>query len=98
MRHRSWPLLISLMSLSSVLYAQSSSGGAPASSTAGPEGKDISGYHVEQSIEFGYRFTDLNGSGQMYNTLINQQEGPRLLDQTLSMHSLENSGVLFDDL
>ena len=91
MRHRSWLLLIFVISLSSLLLAQTSGGGAP-------EGKDISGYHVEQSIEFGYRFTDLNGSGQMYDTLIDQHEGPRLLDQTLSMHSLENAGVLFDDL
>ena len=34
----------------------------------------------------------------MYDTLVNLQTGPRFLDQTLSMQSLDHQGVLFDDL
>ena len=34
----------------------------------------------------------------MYDTLVNLQSGPRILDQTLSMQSLDHQGLLFDDL
>ncbi|HKW24285.1 MAG TPA: hypothetical protein VJN48_00795, partial [Terriglobales bacterium] len=79
--------------------AQATAGGTQAGSTAAAaEGKQISDYHVEQSIELGYRFSEVNGSGAMYDTFLNQHAGPRFLDQTLSMHSLNNDGVLFDDL
>jgi hypothetical protein len=46
----------------------------------------------------GYRATDIDGSGDMYDTLVNLHQGPRLLDETLSMQSLNHQGVLFDDL
>jgi len=97
-RKAAWLFLILLMAPGWAL-AQASGGGTQAGSTAAAaEGKDISDYHVEQSIEFGYRFSDVNGSGAMYDTLINQHAGPRFLDQTFSAHSLNNAGVLFDDL
>src|ERR1700689_3833900 len=34
----------------------------------------------------------------MYDTLVNLQTGPRILDQTLTMQSLDPQGFLFDDL
>ena len=34
----------------------------------------------------------------MYDTLVNLQSGPRFLDETLSMQSLDHQGFLFDDL
>ena len=34
----------------------------------------------------------------MYDTLVNLQTGPRFLDQTLSMQSLDHQGMLFDNL
>ena len=40
----------------------------------------------------------MTGSGDMYDTLVNLQTGPRILDQTLSMHSIDHQGLLFDDL
>ena len=63
-----------------------------------PEGKDLGGYIVHQSFEFGGRLTDVTGSWAMYNTFVNQQQGPRLLDQTLSMISPTGTGALFDSL
>jgi opacity protein-like surface antigen len=88
-------LLIAAVTLSSLALSQSS-GSSPAQSD--PEGKVAAGYQVQQSIEFGYRFTDVQGSNQVYNTFINQHEGPRLLDQTLDMNSVNHSGLAFDRL
>jgi hypothetical protein len=34
----------------------------------------------------------------MYDTLVNLQTGPRILDQTLSMQALDHQGLLFDNL
>ena len=34
----------------------------------------------------------------MYDTLVNLQSGPRILDQTLTMQSVDHQGLLFDDL
>jgi hypothetical protein len=79
---------------SAALLAQSS---APQNPTE-PDGMNTAGYLVHSSIEAGYRSTDVTGSGAMYDTLLNLQSGPRLLEQTLSMHSLDHQGLLFDDL
>ena len=80
----------------SVSSAQSSSQDASASSgTASsansPAGIETGEYKIHQSIEFGGRVTDVNGSTPMYDTLVNLQSGFRLFDQTLSMDSLNHS-------
>ncbi|MGA8866588.1 MAG: hypothetical protein WB510_06445 [Candidatus Sulfotelmatobacter sp.] len=77
------------------LSAQSSSGQNPPPE---PDGVNSGGYLVHSSVELGYRSNDLTGSGDMYDTLVNLQTGPRILDQTLSMQSLDHQGLLFDDL
>ncbi len=82
--------------VSSTLWAQSSSA-APDSSSE-PEGIDSGGYRIHSSIELGYRYNNTTGSNDMYDTLVNLHSGPRLLDQTLSMQSLDHQGLLFDDL
>ena len=56
-----------------------------APSKEAPEGIESGGYRVQQSIEFGYRITDIFGSVPMYDTLVNLQQGPRILEQSLSM-------------
>ena len=53
---------------------------------------------IHSSVEIGYRVNDVTGSGDMYDTLVNLQSGPRILDQTLSMQSVDHQGLLFDDL
>ena len=35
-----------------------------------PEGRERGGYVIHQSMEFGYRVSDITGSEQMYNTLV----------------------------
>lgn len=78
----------------------------PPAATA-PEEKTIGNFVVHQSVEFGYRFTDLSAdklsptdptNPAMYNTLVNLHDGPRLLNQTFSMHAPDHNGAAFDDL
>jgi hypothetical protein len=65
---------------------------------AEPDGVIRGGYQIHSSFELGYRSNDVTGSGDMYDTLVNLQTGPRVLDQTLSMQSVDHQGVLFDNL
>ena len=71
---------------------------APPAPPAEPDGVTRGGYQIHQSIELGYRSTDVTGSGDMYDTLVNLQTGPRILDQTLTMQSVDHQGLLFDNL
>ncbi len=64
-----------------------------------PEGKSMGGYNVRQSMEFGGRMTSgFGGNLSMYNSLVNLQSGPRLLDQSLAMRSENHQGIFFDTL
>ena len=63
-----------------------------------PEGVEQGNYNIKQSVEFGYRFTDVTGSQTTYDTFVNLQQGPRLLDFTTEMRSLNHEGVFFDRL
>ena len=82
-------LLCLVLTVPRVLFAQNSSG-EPAGITSG-------GYMIHSSVEFGYRSSDVTGSEDMYDTLVNLQQGPRLLDETLSMQSVGHQGMLFDN-
>src|ERR1022692_2742816 len=89
-------LLWSLMaSAPTWLHAQTSAGQNPPEE---PVRVARGGYLIHQSIELGYRSTDISGSGNMYDTLVNLQQGPRFLDETLSMQSQAHQGFLFDNL
>src|SRR5271157_1191359 len=85
-----------IMSPPSLLFAQSPSAGQNLS--AEPDGVTSGGYRIHSSGELGYRSSDISGSGDMYDTLVNLQTGPRFLDETLSMQSLDHQGVPFDNL
>jgi hypothetical protein len=60
------------------------------------KGIDQGNYNIKQSVEFGGRFTNVSGDEQTYNTFVNLQQGPRLLNFTTEMHSLDPHGSLFD--
>jgi hypothetical protein len=95
------PLLCAMVAWSpGIVVAQTAgaSQGAAPSAPAEPDGVTHGGYQIHSSAEFGYRSTDVTGSGEMYDTLVNLQTGPRLLEQTLSMQSVDHQGMLFDDL
>jgi hypothetical protein len=89
----SWRMLLVVCLISTAALAQMQRAAA-----SGTDGKEMGGYQVEQSAEFGYRFTEVTGSQQMYDTLLNYQQGPRLLEQTLSFRSPQHTGTLFDNL
>ncbi len=57
------------------------------------------GYAIHQSIDFGGRILAENGSSAMYDTLVNLQAGPRVLDQSLEMRAVNPAhAFLFDRL
>ncbi|MGB8014043.1 MAG: hypothetical protein WCF68_20680 [Terriglobales bacterium] len=85
-----------MVSSPTLLRAQSPGWGQNSSSEA--DGVTKGGYVIHSSGELGYRASDITGSGDMYDTLVNLQQGPRFLDETLSMQSLAHQGVLFDNL
>jgi hypothetical protein len=70
----------------------------PSQSPTGDEGVTAGGYVIHSSVDLGYRYTNVTGSGDMYDTLVNLQTGPRFLDETFSMQSLDHQGLLFDGL
>jgi len=62
------------------------------------KGIDSGGYHINQSIEAGYRTDWINGNQDTYATFIDLNQGLRLFDYTLDMRSLNHDGLLFDNL
>jgi hypothetical protein len=74
---------------------------APAALAQQPEeqkGIDQGNYNIKQSIEFGGRLTSVTGNEQTYDTMVNLQQGPRLLNFTTEMRSLDHRGTFFDRL
>jgi hypothetical protein len=88
-----WVVRFCIVFVVSVMFLAASSAGQ---STTPPEGVDNGNYNYQGSFEFGYRFVDTKGNGSVYDTYVNEQQGPRLLEQTLSMRSLNHQGMLFD--
>jgi hypothetical protein len=91
-------VLAALASSPGMLFAQTPTATPTPVAPAPPDGIIRGGYQIHSSIELGYRSNDVTGSNDMYDTLVNLQTGPRFLDQTLSMQSLDHQGFLFDDL
>ncbi len=58
-----------------------------------------SGYTAHHSIDMGGRMSDISGSGEMYDTLVNLHAGPRVQAETFGLHALPgNKHTLVDDL
>ncbi|HEX8815887.1 MAG TPA: hypothetical protein VF753_10340 [Terriglobales bacterium] len=87
-------LQVMLLTLSAIVHGQSSGNDAGQP----PEGWETAGYVIHQSIDIGYRVSEITGSQAMYDTLVDLRTGPRFLDQTLSMQSQNHDGLLFDNL
>src|SRR5262249_18813507 len=62
------------------------------------KGIDQGNYNIRQSIEFGGRITSISGDEQAYDTMVNLQQGPRLLNFTTEMRSLDHHATFFDRL
>ena len=88
-RRSRWSAFLALL----VVQGAVLSGLAAAQGTSTPsEGVDNGNYNYQGSFEFGYRFVDTNGSQPVYNTFVDEQQGLRLFEQTLSVRSLNHEG------
>src|SRR5277367_582145 len=57
------------------------------------------GYTIHQSIDFGGRIVEQYGNESVYDSIVNLQSGPRILDQSLDMRAVDPSkALLFDHL
>ena len=57
------------------------------------------GYTVHQSVDLGGHVASYSGSNAVYDTMVNLQTGPRILNQALDMRAVEGSQhFLFDSL
>ena len=97
------PTLISSVLVLCLLVAspQSLAAQSPGGSQDPPaqqEGVTSGDYVIHTSAEIGYRYTNVTGSEDMYDTLVNLQTGLRFLDETFSMQSQDHQGLLFDNL
>jgi hypothetical protein len=87
-----------LGTLTGIAVAQTPATGAsiatPATQTVVPDG-----YSIHQTVDMGGHMTGIDGSGAMYNTMVNMHSGPRVLNQTAEMRALPGQkGKLFDIL
>lgn len=62
------------------------------------EGRDSGNYNIRQTLEFGYRHTDVSGNLANYDTFVNLNSGVRLFEQSLDIRSLNHAGLLFDNV
>ncbi len=77
----------------------SAQGASPVVPTPESKFSTPDGYTSHHSIDLGGRMTNLSGSGEMYDTLVNLQSGPRVQGETFEMHALPgNTHSLVDDL
>ena len=60
---------------------------APATPGPTPEMSIPTGYTIHQSVDLGGRIANVNGGSPMYDTLVNLQSGPRVLNQTFEMRA-----------
>ena len=49
------------------------------------------GYTLHESIDLGGHVANVDGSGAMYDTLVNEQSGPRILGETYELRALPNT-------
>src|SRR5262245_32116798 len=61
------------------------------------DGMNRGNYNIQQTIEFGYRFTNFSGNNLVYDTFLNLGPGVRLFEHTLHLRSLDHQGLVFDD-
>jgi len=71
---------------------------ATAQQTPAEAGINRGNYNIRQSIELGWRYAGFRGNRSLADTFVNVHTGPRLLQQTLEVHSRNHHGLLFDSL
>lgn len=56
---------------------------APETHVSAPDG-----YSIHHSIDLGGHYSNVDGSAAMYDTLVNEHSGPRVLGETIELHAL----------
>src|SRR6516162_3135480 len=79
---------------SALLLALALSASAQSGSPS-PDGIESGNYNIRQTIEFGYRATDVSGNQANYDTFVNLHDGARLFEQSLDVRSLNHTGLFF---
>lgn len=87
-----WLTLIAALLVSCPVLAQQSGDSGES------KGMQSGDYKVQQSIEFGYRDSMIDGNINNYDTFENLGSGVRLFNYTLDMQSVDHKGVFFDSL
>src|SRR5260370_37101127 len=59
------------------------------------EGTTVGNYNIRQSAELGYRVLQERGNGDVFDTIVDEHSGLRLLDESLEVHPLNHSGLFF---
>ncbi len=74
---------------------------APAAPLTAPVAQMVvpAGYSIHQSVDVGGHIVGASGSGAMYDTLVNMQSGPRVLNETFELRALpDKKNTLVDTL
>ena len=74
--------------------------GTPSSPTATPgepAERTKAGFSIHETADLGGHISDVQGSGAMYDTLVNVHSGPRVLGQTFDLRALPDSKHTFFD-
>lgn len=70
-----------------------------AAQDANPNGTVKDGYTIRQTVDLGGHIASHSGSGPVYDTMVNLESGPRVLNETLDMRAVDGSKHwLFDTL
>lgn len=77
-----------------IAVAQDATAPTPNAPVSAPDG-----YVLHQAFDVGGHMDGVSGSGAMYDTMVNQKSGPRVLGETFELHALpSNKNPLVDDL
>jgi hypothetical protein len=75
--------------------------GTAAAQAPAPDRQPVApqGYSLHESIDLGGRIAGISGSGAMYDTMVNEHSGPRVLGETFELHALPGAkNTLVDSL
>jgi hypothetical protein len=71
----------------------------PEADKPGPVVSAPAGYSIHHSVDLGGHIANVSGSNAMYDTLVNEHSGPRVLGETVELHALPgNKDAWLDDL
>ena len=88
-----------LLVTTGMILGQNATPGAPKPAAGASDSAVPSGYSVHESVDLGGHMVGLSGSGAMYDTMVNEHSGPRMLGETFEMRALPgNKNPMFDSL